>query len=128
MPTLKPKDVDGYIAGFPLNVQRRLKEMRAAVKKAAPSAEERISYGMPAYKLDGALLGFAAFKSHLGLYPVTRVVRTALGPALSAYTPANTKATARFPLAKPIPRTLVAKIVKVRIKENAERQRRRNLQ
>jgi len=118
-----PASTNEYIASFPAGTQRRLKEIRATVKKAAPGADELISYGIPAFKLNGPLVFFAAFRSHIGLYPVTRVVRTKLAAQLSPYTPKAAKATVRFPLDKPIPRTLVTRIVKLRIKENAERNR-----
>lgn len=119
------KTVSEYIARFPADAQRRLKELRTTVKKAAPNAQESISYGIPAFRLNGPLVYFAAFRAHIGLYPVTGVVRTALTTQLSAYLPSAAKATVRFPLDKPIPRGLVTKIVKLRIKENAERKRRR---
>jgi uncharacterized protein YdhG (YjbR/CyaY superfamily) len=125
MPRPKPRDVDDYIAGFPQGVQRRLREIRSTVKKAAPDAEEVISYGIPAFKQNGPLVYFAAFTAHIGLYPVTRAVRATLETQLSPYTPRGAKATVRFPLDKPIPPALVTKIVKLRIKENAERKRAR---
>jgi uncharacterized protein YdhG (YjbR/CyaY superfamily) len=123
MPRPKPKAVDDYIAGFPPGVQRRLKEIRSIIRKAAPRAEEVMSYGIPAFKLNGPLVYFAGFREHVGLYPVTRVVREKLEKVLAPYTPKDTKATVRFSLDKPIPRTLVSRIVKVRIRENANRRR-----
>jgi uncharacterized protein YdhG (YjbR/CyaY superfamily) len=123
MPRPKPRDVDDYIAGFPQGVQRRLREIRGTIKKAAPKADESISYGIPAFKLNGPLVYFAGYREHVGMYPMTRVVRAKLEAALAPYTPKGTKATLRFPLDKPIPRTLLTKIVKIRVKENAERKR-----
>jgi uncharacterized protein YdhG (YjbR/CyaY superfamily) len=63
------KSVDGYIASFPPDVRKKLEQVRKIIKKAAPKAEESISYKMPTYKLNGPLIYFAAFKSHIGLYP-----------------------------------------------------------
>src|SRR5262245_36531712 len=67
-----PKTVEEYIAGFPADIQRMLQMIRSTVKKAAPGAEEKISYHMPAFGLNGPLVGFAAFKHHIGLYPAPR--------------------------------------------------------
>ncbi len=72
----RPATVDDYIAGFPKNVQQILKRIRSTIRKAAPRAEESITYRVPTYKLNGArLIYFAGFKSHIGLYPVTPDVR-----------------------------------------------------
>src|SRR5215510_651113 len=98
----KSGNVTDYIADFPAGAQHRLKEIRAAVKKTAPKAEESISYGIPAFKLNGPLVYFAAFTSHVGLYPVTKIVRTKLASQLAPYMPRTAKATVRFPLDKPI--------------------------
>ena len=99
-----------YIAGFPPDVQRILKRIRATIRKAAPRAQETISYRVPAYKLDGSpLIYFAAFKSHIGVYPVTRDVRAKFAE-LAAYK--GGKGTARFPLDEPIPYALIGRIVK----------------
>lgn len=67
-----PKDIDDYIALFPPPVQTILERIRATVRQTAPEAEETISYRMPAFKLDGILVYFAAFKNHIGLYPPVR--------------------------------------------------------
>lgn len=112
-------DVDAYIAGFPDLIQRRLAQVRATVRRAAPKAEESISYRIPAYKQDGVLVYFAAHTAHIGLYPITRVVKQELGPALKPYLAST--ATARFPHEQPIPRALIARIVKIRLRENRER-------
>ena len=66
------RTIDDYIASFPPKVRAILKKVRATVRKAAPRAEERISYGIPAFTLGGMLVYFAAFKSHIGLYPPVR--------------------------------------------------------
>jgi uncharacterized protein YdhG (YjbR/CyaY superfamily) len=117
----KSKDVDAYIADHPPVVRRRLAEMRAIVRAAAPAAAESISYRIPAYKLDGQLVYFAAYTTHIGFYPLTRGIREGLGEALAPYSSKSAKATARFPFDRPIPRALVRRMVKIRIAENAAR-------
>ena len=91
--------------------------IRATVKKAAPKAEERISYRMPAFFLDGALVYFAAFKKHIGFYPPVRD-KLLLSQAIKY---AGPKGNLKFPLSEPMPLSLITKIVKSRIKENASR-------
>ena len=116
----KFESVDEYIASFPLDVRRRLQQIRGTIQKAAPKAEETISYGIPAYKQNGALIYFAAFKEHISLYPVTSALKAKLGRELSAHTSPERKGTMRFPLEKPLPLGLIRKIAKVRARENAE--------
>lgn len=94
-----------------------LAAIRATVKKAAPNAEERISYRMPAFFQDGALVYFAAFKKHVGFYPPVR--DKVLLSQLVKY--AGPKGNLKFPLSEPMPLALIVKIVKARIKENAAR-------
>ena len=91
--------------------------MRQAIKDAAPEAEEVISYQMPAFKQNGILVWFAAFKSHIGFFPKAAAVE-AFKKELSGYE--VSKGTVRFPLDKPIPFDLVKKIVEFRVKENLE--------
>ncbi|HEY7816926.1 MAG TPA: DUF1801 domain-containing protein [Vicinamibacteria bacterium] len=112
--------VDEYIASFPPEVRRRLREIRATLRKAAPKAEETISYGIPTLKLNGALIYFAAFKEHISLYPVTSALNAELGEELTPYTNPKRKGTMRFPLAERLPLGLIRRIVKVRKKENLE--------
>jgi len=88
------------------------------IKKSAPQAEETISYQMPAFKLNGNLVYFAAFKDHIGFFPTSSGV-AAFKKELSKY--ATSKGTIRFPLGKPIPFDLVRKIVKFRVKENLDK-------
>jgi uncharacterized protein YdhG (YjbR/CyaY superfamily) len=109
--------IDEYIASAPAEVQPVLESIRAAVRKAAPSAEERISYRMPAFFQDGALVYFAAFKRHIGFYPPVR--DAALQPLVAKY--AGPKGNLQFPLSEPMPVALITKLVKARIKENAAR-------
>ena len=112
------KTVDEYIATFPKNVQNILEELRQAIRESAPEAEEVISYRMPAFKLHGILVWFAAFKNHIGFYPKTSAIE-AFKEELSDYE--VSKGTVRFPLDKPIPFDLVKKMVKYRVKENLAR-------
>jgi uncharacterized protein YdhG (YjbR/CyaY superfamily) len=106
-----PKDIDEYIAGFPKNVQEILEKIRETVRKAAPDAKETIKYQMPTFTLNGNLVHFAAYKKHIGLYPVPRGIAE-FKDELSAYE--GEKSTVRFPLDKPIPYGLISRIVKFR--------------
>ena len=111
-----PKSIDEYIAAFPNDVQEILEAIRVTIKKAAPDAEETISYKMPTFTLHGKyLVYFAAYKKHIGFYPAP-VGNAEFKEDLSAYEAG--KGTLRFPLDKPIPFDLVSKIVKFRAKEN----------
>ncbi len=114
----KPKDIDEYIAGFPDDVQDILEKVRITIRKAAPGAEETIKCQMPTFTLNGNLVHFAAYKKHIGFYPVPRGVEQ-FKKALSVYDGA--KSTVRFALDKPIPLGLISKIVKFRVKKNLER-------
>lgn len=113
-----PKTVDEYIAGAPPEVQERLQKIRATIRKAAPDATEAIAYGMPTCRLEGNLVHFAAFKDHLSFFP-TASGREHFGEELAAYKGA--KGTVQFPLDKPIPYALIAKITRFRVKENLAR-------
>jgi uncharacterized protein YdhG (YjbR/CyaY superfamily) len=112
-----PLTVTGYIAQFPAQVQRLLKQMRKAVREAAPDAEETISYQIPAYKLNGYLVYFAAFKHHIGFYPTSSGIR-AFRRELAGYI--GGKGTVRFPLGEPLPLQLVKRIVQYRVAENSK--------
>jgi uncharacterized protein YdhG (YjbR/CyaY superfamily) len=112
------KTIDEYIAGFPPDVQRKLEELRMTIRKAAPHAEETIKYRMPTFTLNGNLVHFAAFKEHIGFYPVPTGIE-AFKKELSAYK--GGKGSVQFPLDKPIPFDLIRRIVKFRVKENSER-------
>jgi uncharacterized protein YdhG (YjbR/CyaY superfamily) len=109
------KTIDEYIATFPNNVQGILQELRQVIRDSAPEAEEVISYQIPAFKLNGILVWFAAFKNHIGFYPKSSAIE-AFKKELSGYE--VSKGTIRFPLDKPVPFELIRKIVKHRIKEN----------
>ena len=114
-----PKNIDEYIAAFPDNVQEILQKIRTMIKKAAPSAEETISYKMPTFNLKGQyLIYFAAYKKHIGLYPVP-TGDAEFNKEVSAYQ--TGKGTLQFPLDKPIPYKLISKIVKLKVEENLAR-------
>ena len=110
-----PKTIDEYIAGFPKDVQAILEQVRTTIRKAAPNAEEKISYQMPTFTLKGNLVHFAAFKNHIGFYPIPSGIEE-FKEELSAYE--QGKGSVQFPLDKPIPYDLISRIVKFRVKEN----------
>lgn len=114
-----PKTVDAYIHSFPKELQDKLNKIRKAIKKTAPDAEEKISYQMPGYSFHGMLIYFAAWKKHIGMYPITTETEKSI-PELSAYKTSG-KGTVHFPLDKQLPLALIKKIVKHRMMENLER-------
>lgn len=116
----KAANVDEYIAGFPKEIQELLKAVRTVVKKAAPQAEEMISYQMPAYKYHGSLVYFAAFKNHIGFY-ATPTGHEAFKKELSVYK--EGKGSVQFPHNQPLPLALITRIVKYRVKENLKREK-----
>jgi uncharacterized protein YdhG (YjbR/CyaY superfamily) len=119
----KSADIDGYIAAFPKETQQKLQQVRAQIKKTAPLAEETISYGIPAFKLNGyQLVYFAGYKNHIGLYPAP-VTSPLFKKELSAYK--TGKGTVQFPLDQPLPLDLISRIVKFRANENIEKQKTR---
>jgi uncharacterized protein YdhG (YjbR/CyaY superfamily) len=113
----KPKDIDEYLASLPTVSQKVLEELRATIKKAAPRAEEVISYGIPAFKMNGILVYFAAHSKHIGLYPRASGI-AAFKKELSIYKWA--KGSVQFPLDKPLPLRLISRIVKFRVAENLQ--------
>lgn len=114
----KTIDIDKYIAGFTKDKQKLLKQLRAAIRKAAPKAQEVISYGMPAFKQDGMLVYFAGWKDHIGFYPTSSGIK-AFKKDLSGFK--VSKGTVQFSLDKPLPTGLVTRIVKFKVKENLEK-------
>lgn len=118
MNALKPNSVKEYIESFPKATQTLLKQIRAAIKKAAPLAEEIISYQMPAYKNNGMLVYFAAYKTHIGFYPTASGI-AAFKKELAIYK--TSKGAVQFPIDAKLPLDLITKIVKYRVKENSEK-------
>lgn len=111
-----PETVEDYIASFPPKVEKILRRIRTIIRRAAPDARESISYRIPYYSLNGRLVYFAAFKSHIGLFPPVRG-DAAIERAVAPY--ANPKGNLRFPLDQPIPYALIERIVRFRVKQNA---------
>jgi uncharacterized protein YdhG (YjbR/CyaY superfamily) len=110
-----PKTIDAYIAEFPEATQAILQEIRATIQAAAPAAEEAISYQMPTFKLKGNLVHFAAYKNHIGFYPVPTGIE-AFKKELSIYK--GGKGSVQFPIDQPMPLELIKKIVDFRVAEN----------
>jgi uncharacterized protein YdhG (YjbR/CyaY superfamily) len=117
MPTTRGKsgNIDEYIARFSPDVRAILQKVRKTIHKAAPAAEETISYQIPAFTLNGILVYFAAFKEHIGLYPPV-AGDAALMKAIARY--AGEKGNLQFPLDQPIPYALIDRIVRVRATQN----------
>ena len=107
--------IDEYIAGYPEDVQQRLRAMRDTVRKHAPGATEAIGYGVPTFKLNGNLVHFAAFARHIGFYPGPSGIAH-FEDRLTVYKRA--KGSVQFPLDAPLPLKLVAEIVEFRVVEN----------
>jgi uncharacterized protein YdhG (YjbR/CyaY superfamily) len=107
--------VDAYIATFPDDVQRQLRELRTAIRAAAPEAEEVISYQMPTFRLHGNLVHFAAYTGHIGFYPAPSGI-AAFQERLGHYKGA--KGSVQFPLDQPLPLDLIGEIVRFRVEEN----------
>lgn len=113
-----PNTIDDYIANFPEDVQAILQELRATIREAAPDAAEAISYQMPTFKLKGNLVHFAAYKNHIGFYPVPTGL-AAFEEELSVYK--SGKGSVQFPIDKPMPLDLIRRIVNFRVAENLEK-------
>lgn len=110
-----PKDVNTYIATAPKEFRAKLTQLRKTIKTTAPKAKETISYGIPYYSYNGRLAYFAAFKKHIGLYVPTPVIEEHK-KELQDYE--NAKATVRFPIDRPLPITIIKKLIKARMKKN----------
>ncbi|HKY78839.1 MAG TPA: DUF1801 domain-containing protein [Anaerolineales bacterium] len=113
MPSSKktPKTVDEYIKPFPPKVRSLLNEVRKAVRKAAPKAEETIKYGMPTYVQNGNAVSFGAYENHIGFYPTVAEYKKEQAPYLAH------KSTLHFPLDKPLPLGLIRKVTQARVKD-----------
>lgn len=120
----KAESVDEYISGFPSLIQKKLQQIRRAVKKAAPKAGETINYAIPTFKLNGNLVHFAAFKNHIGFYPTPTGIKE-FEKELSVYQ--QGKGSVQFPLGKPLPLNLITRIVKYRVKKNEVQLKIKNL-
>lgn len=113
-------EIDGYLAGLDEPKRTTLSTLRTTILGIIPEAEQCISYGMPAFKLDGRVIaGFAAFKNHLSYLPHSGSVLTELSDDLASYSMSN--GALRFPIDEPLPETLVEKLIAVRIRQLPER-------
>lgn len=117
MKRMAPADIDDYIDGFAPNVQKILQKIRKTIQKAAPGAEEAISYQIPTFKLNGNLIYFAGFQNHVSVYPAPRGAKE-FKEELAVYE--GGKGTVRFPLNEPIPYDLITRITKYRVQQNVE--------
>ena len=110
-----PSTIDAYIATFPKATRMLLERMRIVIQQAAPKAEEKISYGIPTFKLKNNLVHFGGYKNHIGFYPTPSGIEKFKKELLSYET---AKGSIKFPIEKPIPYDLITKIVKWRVSEN----------
>ncbi len=114
----RPTTIDEYIAQSPKAVQPTLRKLRATIHEAAPEAEEKISYQMPGFFLNGQLVWFGVHTNHIGFYPTGQGI-SAFKKELSGYK--QSKGAVQFPLDQPIPYDLVRKIVKFKVAENRKK-------
>ena len=120
--SLPPASIDAYIAGFSPEIQILLQQVRETIHQAAPDAQEKISYGMPTFYLNGNLVHFAAYKQHLGFYPAPSGIEQ-FKEALADYV--TSKGAIQFPLERPIPFDLIREITLFRVGENLAKKPRR---
>ena len=125
MEATKFKTVNEYFAALPASTKAVLGKMRATIKEVVPQAEEVISYNMPAFKQNGVLVWYAAYKQHIGFYPTPGPIKT-FAQELRQYK--TSKGAIQFPIDKPIPGSLVKKIVSFRVKQNLEKAKAKELQ
>lgn len=117
MPKLKPTTIEEYIDTSPPDVRERLWYLHECIRKAAPGAVESLKWRMPAYSYDKILVTFAVFKNHTGFYPMPSAIK-AFKKELAKYKTAG--GSVQFPHNKPLPLSLIARIVKFRVKESKE--------
>lgn len=113
-----PNTIEEYIAARTPEVQKLLQKVRRTIRKAAPGAEEKISYQLPTYALHGNLVHFGAFSKHIGFYPGADGIK-AFQDELAAYT--TSTGTIQFPFDEPLPLALITRIVKFRVKQNLDK-------
>jgi uncharacterized protein YdhG (YjbR/CyaY superfamily) len=116
--TAKPKTVTEYINAAPREARKKLREMRACLRAAAPEGEESVKWGMPAFSHGRILFAYAGFKNHIGFYPTPSAVK-AFAKDLSGFKTA--KGSIQFPLEKPLPLSLIRKIAAFRVREEKDR-------
>jgi uncharacterized protein YdhG (YjbR/CyaY superfamily) len=110
--------IDEYIATFPADIQQKLQEIRKTIRAAAPDAQEKISYQMPTFFLNGNLVHFAAFKNHIGFYPAPSGIEE-FKEQLAVYQ--SSKGAVRLPMDEALPLDLITAIVKYRVSENSKK-------
>jgi uncharacterized protein YdhG (YjbR/CyaY superfamily) len=115
--------IDEYISSFPDDIQTLLQQIRGTIRQAAPEAEEAIKYAMPTFVLNGNLVHFAAFKHHIGFYPVPSGIEE-FKKELSSYK--GSKGSVQFPLDQPMPLDLISRIVQFRVNENLKKAKAKN--
>lgn len=113
-----PKTIDDYIAGFPADVQKKLQQVRATIRQAAPDAQEVISYQMPAFTQQGNVIYFAGYEHHIGIYPAPRGIEQ-FKQELAAYE--GGKGTIKLPHDQPLPLDLIRRIVEFKVRLNLEK-------
>lgn len=113
----KPESVDDYIAREPADIQKKLREVRAAIRKAAPGAQESLKWGLPAFSSKRILVMFGAFKNHIGFYPTPSAIK-AFAKELAKFKTAA--GSVQFPFDRPLPLTLIQKITAFRVRESNE--------
>jgi uncharacterized protein YdhG (YjbR/CyaY superfamily) len=113
---MAPQEIDAYLASLDEPKRSTLEDLRRLILDVVPDAEQCISYGMPAFKVNGkTVAGFAAFKGHLSYLPHSGSVLPELADDLAGYT--STKGSLHFPVDKPLPSALVSKLVRIRMRE-----------
>ncbi|MEW6509047.1 MAG: DUF1801 domain-containing protein [Bacteroidota bacterium] len=115
---LKFKDIDEYHSSFPAGIRKILEQLRQTIKQAAPKATETISYGMPAFRQNKVLVYYAVHKEHIGFYPTPNPI-VHFKHELEKYN--TSKGAIQFPIEKPLPLTLIKKIVKLRLVEDSKK-------
>ena len=118
--SLKHKDIDAYHDSQPAEIRKVLEQLRQAIKQAAPQATETISYGMPAFRQNKVLVYYAVHKEHIGFYPTPNPI-VHFKKELEKYN--TSKGTIQFPIDKPLPLTLIKKMVKFRVEEDIQNQK-----
>jgi uncharacterized protein YdhG (YjbR/CyaY superfamily) len=113
----KPESVDEYIAEFPAPLRKKLEAIRKAIRAAAPEAEEKISFCIPMFALEGKLAHFAAYKKHIGFHPGPAAI-LAFRDRLSGYRTSD--GTVQFPLEDPVPLDLIKEMIRFKVRVNVE--------
>jgi uncharacterized protein YdhG (YjbR/CyaY superfamily) len=116
----RPKSISEYISAAPKDARKKLREMRACIRKSAPGAKESLKWGMPAFSTRRILLMFGVFKHHIGFYPTAAAIK-AFGKELLKFRTA--KGSIQFPLEKPLPLALIRKITAFRVRASLEQDR-----